>query len=257
MKITIFAQKIAQLLTCIVLVIVTASLVGQFSRYFLGRGNLLGLVHLFNINEEYNFPAWYSAFTLLICGVLLAIIALNKQLRKDRYTLHWKILSIIFVYLSLDEWFVIHETVNSSLNKLLQSAPNAYWDVLNSVFLITFLLSYAKFFFHLPKRSRYLFFIAGSLFVVGAVGVELIGVSYYPNLYHQPTFFSEIIATVEEFLEMMGIIVFIYALLSYMSMYMQDVKLSIVDLESSKTKALVAERIIPAGTSQKSLRDSE
>ncbi|NER04565.1 MAG: hypothetical protein F6K17_19105, partial [Okeania sp. SIO3C4] len=50
--------------------------------------------------------------------------------------------------------------------------------------------------------------------VGGGIGMEMIG-GYYAYLYDTKNFFYEILVTIEEFLEMLGVVVFIYALLCY------------------------------------------
>jgi len=75
----------------------------------------------------------------------------------------------------------------------------------------------------LPKKTLKFFIIAGVVFLTGAVGLELIG-GRVEELYGIPvekTFDNsanvlfKFLYTCEEFLEMLGIIIFIYALTSY------------------------------------------
>jgi hypothetical protein len=60
-----------------------------------------------------------------------------------------------------------------------------------------------------------LFFVSGSLFVLGAIGFELIG-GQHADMYGTNNITYEIITTCEELLEMLGIALFIYTLLSFM-----------------------------------------
>ena len=54
--------------------------------------------------------------------------------------------------------------------------------------------------------------------------MEMVG-GYYLTFYGKHNITYAILMTIEEFLEMLGIVVFIYALLSYMSSYMKGVSL--------------------------------
>lgn len=66
----------------------------------------------------------------------------------------------------------------------------------------------------LPRRSRWLFVLAGALYVGGALGVEaLSGRQEWLHGGHTAGYHAVI--TVEELLEMAGLVVFIFALLDY------------------------------------------
>ncbi|WP_258003851.1 hypothetical protein [Fischerella thermalis] len=77
--------------------------------------------------------------------------------------------------------------------------------------------------------------MAGTIYVAGSSGTEMVG-GYYANYYTQTNMIYALITTVEELLEMMGIIVFIYALLSYISSYMNgiDVEFHIMDRKKQR-----------------------
>ena len=66
----------------------------------------------------------------------------------------------------------------------------------------------------LRDRFRKLFVLAGSTFVLGALGFEIIFRKLY-KIYQVDHVSVTIFATVEELLEFGGLIIFIYALLSY------------------------------------------
>jgi hypothetical protein len=213
MHLTIFPKRVALLLISIALGLSVASLVGQYCLYFLNLEQFSAIANLFDVDRENNVPSFYGGFLLLFNAFLLAAIAIAKKRSRDRYTLHWQGLSIIFFYLSFDEWFSIHETVNKFINQTGGMTGEKQWDVLNSIVLVLFSFAYLKFFFHLPKQLRKLFFISALLFVVGALGIELIGSNFFAYIYNQPRFISEIVITIEELLEMLGTALFSYALL--------------------------------------------
>jgi hypothetical protein len=60
----------------------------------------------------------------------------------------------------------------------------------------------------------------------GALGMEMVD-GYYASLYGDNNFVYVVLTTIEEFFEMVGIAVFIYALLSYISTHMKGFALSI------------------------------
>jgi len=219
---------------------IVSSLVWDFQCH---RGNLYTghFVNLFVLDAEGNIPTFFSASTLLLCSALLAIIAFAKKKEDAPYRLHWKALSVIFLFLSLDEASGLHEMTIKPLRSLLNAGGFLHftWVILGAVFVLIFVLAYLRFLADLPRKTRNLFLVAGVLFVGGALGMEMIGgyyykmmKEYYYGLLYGPTLnisrFCNIrlkyqmIATVEELLEMLGIVVFIYALMSYINFNVKD-----------------------------------
>jgi hypothetical protein len=145
-------QKAAKTLLSVVLFLVSADIAGQVSTYFFGHERLLGFVKLFDLNREGNIPSWYSSITLLLCAFLLANIASLKK--GFPYSSHWKALSLIFVYLSVDESAELHEKWNYLMKPFIHSSGVLYapWVVPGSIFVVIVLISYVKFLSHLPSQ---------------------------------------------------------------------------------------------------------
>ncbi len=224
LTLSISPKKVALVLTMVVICLSIVSLAGQFSRYILGHGNLFGLVRLFNVGEDSNIPTWYSSITLLFCSLLLAFIATFKKIARARYILHWKVLSAIFLYLSIDEVAMIHENADAILGSSINRTGFLHygWVAVGIPLTLIFVLSYLKFLVHLPRKTRLLFFVAGTIFVSGAIGAEMFA-GRYEELYGFENMTHVMITAVEEFCEMFGIVVFIYALLSYMNLNLTEV----------------------------------
>ena len=208
------SQKIVRILFSIILFLTFADILGQISKYFWSHERLLGFVKLFDLNLEGNIPSWYSSCALLLCAYLLANIAYLKK--GFSYVSHWKSLSFILIYLSIDEFAELHERLNYIMRLLLHSskALNVLWVIPASIFVITVLFTYLKFIGHLPNKIKLLFITAGAMYVGGAVGLELLENYLLGNSGIQ-TFLYQMVVTAEEFFEMFGIVIFIYALLSY------------------------------------------
>jgi hypothetical protein len=183
---------------------------------------------IFSLNSEGNVPTLYSALALLFSSLLLGVIAYAKNLDSCRYKKHWKILSFIFLYLSLDEAGQFHEKFIYPMRSLLNASGFLYftWIVPFGFLVAIFLLSYSKFVFHLPVATRKLFVAACALYVGGAIGME-IPAGYVLSTTGMETVPYLILATVEEFLEMLGIVVFIHALISYIKTYLGGVSWNI------------------------------
>lgn len=215
------ARRVALILGGISLYLSVHSIVGKAIEYELGTHStylIYQLVRLFNVNREASIPAWYSASLLLLCSVLLATIAHAKRRSGDRYIGHWTALAMLFLYLSADEAAEIHEKLTIPLQEALNSKGYFYfaWVIVGAVFVLVVGLAYLRFFWHLPPRSRAQFLLAGMVYVGGALVIESISAKVWYEKGGTSLTFSAI-GTVEELGEMLGLVIFVYALLCYMS----------------------------------------
>ena len=184
---------------------------------------------LFNLDRELNFPTWYSAFMIGFCAILLRIIAVGKKQQSDRYTKDWHLLSVIFSLMAIDEIISLHEIliipeVSEALN--LPWFLHSMWVIPGTVFVIWFMRRYSKFVHHLPAKSKRQFISAACTYIGGALVMEMIGSHFAESLGQQNLLYA-LIATVEEVLEMTGIIMFIYGLLRYLSKWAHQLDLHI------------------------------
>ncbi|MEG4530881.1 hypothetical protein [Microcoleus sp. D2_18a_D3] len=186
------------------------------------------LAMAFNVDGEGNIPAIYSSLALLFSSLLLGAIAHVKNLDSDRYKQHWKILSFIFLYLSLDEAGQLHEKFIDPMRSLLKATGVLYftWIVPIGFLVAIFLFSYSKFLFHLPVSTKKLFVAATALYIGGAMGMEMPG-GYLASTTGAENVSYVIVTTIEESLEMLGIVVFIHALISYIKTYVGGVSWNI------------------------------
>lgn len=243
LEVYFFPKRVIQFLLIVVLCLIVLSILGQFSLYYLADFPLRdSLAILFNVDSEYNIPTFYSSSALLVCSILMGIIAYTKKIACERYVNSWGALSIIFVYLSLDEFNGIHEKIIDPLRERFHTTGFLYfaWVIPGAIFGFICLLVFLRFVIALPAKTRRLFLIAGTVYVGGALGMELVGGYYayfnlpYFHFYKDITY--AIITTIEETLEMLGIIIFIYALLDYIASYLKGVSLRINIIRDKKQR---------------------
>jgi hypothetical protein len=131
-------------------------------------------------------------------------------------SLYWLGLSIIFAFLAIDEFCAIHERLNEPMAKFLHTTSSALlyaWVVPYAALVVVFGAVYLRFWWRLPVRQRITFAAAGTIYVVGALGLEVIG-SELDSIYGIGKSLAEgIEIIVEEGMEMSGIALFVYALL--------------------------------------------
>ena len=231
LRIPILPRRVARILAIVALFLVVASFIANFIEYGLTEEDFPGdklFVYLLSAQTEGNIPTWYSSSTLLLCSIILATIAAGKKLAGERFVPHWVGLSLIFLYISVDEASRIHELAVAPIRAAFDPRGFLYfaWVIPAMILVAVFVLAYLKFLAALPKETRRRFLIAGAIFVAGALGMELIGGAYLDQQ-GRPDLAYAMIASTEEFLEMLGVVVFIYALLSYMGSDMEEVQLII------------------------------
>ncbi len=183
------------------------------NRYLLGEIESLNFLSNFNLNDEFNAPAFFSSFILFYSAVLLGKITFLK--RRDRYYYEWAGLSFTFFYLAVDEAFSIHEGMKYARKILVLDKDNALyndaWVFIGMAFLTVFLLIYLRFLKSLNKRVQSLFLLSAGIYILGALGLEIIG--GYWEFFQGKDFIHAFLVTIEELLEMFGIILFINTLL--------------------------------------------
>ncbi len=222
--------KVARFLAAIAVMLAVMSILAEYIEEVIGAANLTPLADnvlwLFGVNHEQSIPAWYSACLLLACAGVLAVITLAKRAAHERYTRRWLGLSFIFLYLSLDEAAGVHETLTGPLQIALEPTGVLYfaWVIVFAPLVLIFALVYLPFLIHLPPRIRFLFALAGVTYVGGAIFIEGISANeWYLN--DGSNLLYSAIGTVEELCEMLGAIVFLYALLSYVERAQVGVRL--------------------------------
>ncbi|MBR8826931.1 MAG: hypothetical protein DSM107014_03335 [Gomphosphaeria aponina SAG 52.96 = DSM 107014] len=219
--------NIAKRLTLGVVVLTILSVIFATGNYVFGYNP--EWTKMLNLDREMNFPTWYSALMLGFASFLLRAIALGKALEHNRFYPQWKLLAKIFVFLAIDEVLSIHEIlIIPDLRKALNLPGIFYsvWVIPGIIVVVIFLKKYWKFTQHLPKRSRFHFMLAAMLYIGGALGMEMVG-GLYAHLQGKQNIVYALIANLEEVMEMMGIIVFIYGLLYYMGKWQDNFQLEV------------------------------
>jgi len=216
--IRISASGTARLLACIAVLLVLASVVTQYYRFASGHVTVYGLIDLFNVARENSLPTFFSSTTLFLASVLLGIVAVLKRKISAPYARHWAILAVIFLYLAADEAASMHELWGRPTKELLGNwATGAFffsWVIPAMALLAAFAIVFLGFWWHLPSRTRWLTLIAALLYIGGAVGFEMIGARYVETSGFDSLAYS-MIATMEESLEMAGMILFVFAIMEY------------------------------------------
>jgi hypothetical protein len=215
-SVSVSPARVLKLLAGIIVVLLILSLIGQYARFVLGHGRLLGFVPEFDVDEENNIPTYVSMLMLLGASGGLAVIAQWVRTTGRPFQRHWWGLAGLFAYLSVDEMASLHERL-ADLPFLPETTGLFHyaWVIPGMLLVALFAVAYLRFFWHLPARWKGLFAGAAVLFVGGALGIEMLG-GLYASLHGELHFGHALILTAEEGFELFGVALFVYAVLDYL-----------------------------------------
>jgi uncharacterized integral membrane protein len=153
---------------------------------------------------------------LLFCSAVLGIIASSKKRLREPYARHWIFLSIGFLVMSVDETAQFHEALGAKLRTAFDTSGFLMfaWVVPAAAFIAFLAVAYRGFLLELPVMTRRLFILAGAVYVGGAVGLEMLEGKYVSWSASWPAGWI-LLTTVQETFEIVGLIVFLYALVNY------------------------------------------
>lgn len=178
-----------------------------------------------NFNLERNAPTIFASSLHFAASILLAIVAFSK-LSIKKIKSFWIFLSILILFIGLDELLVIHEKVGRAFSENVETSGIFFfaWVVPYGIALVLIGLVLLKSLLKLPKKTRLNFIMAGAIFVSGAMGIEMFTGWYVEynqlqneNLLRVPDTF--ILSTFEELFEMIGIGFFVYSILDFIREY--------------------------------------
>ncbi len=176
-------------------------------------------ISFFDLDEEESLGTWFSALILFFASALTLFQARFPLNKLRRWHFCWWLLGIGFCVLSIDEVAGFHEFVNTVVE-------GTHWTTFGAIVVLVTGLAFLPFMLKLPFRTMVLFLAAGSIYVGGAVGVE------YATLWHEEnrqlnTLGYNLWNALEEFMEMAGVILYIYALLAYIESNWHEARLHV------------------------------
>lgn len=214
MELTIQRKQLIRILTRITFVLIFLSLLTVISISVFDRGNLLGLVPMFNMDRESNIPTLFSFLLLLSAGGLFSLLSRQLAAASDRFTRHVTLLSFIFVFMAVDEYASIHELFTEPLAFLAPESGIFHfaWVIAAIPFVIVVGLYFLRFFLAQSKEFKIGLFSAGFIYIFGAVGMEMVGSSIH-FAYGYAHIAYGLATIVEESCEIFGVIILIHTLL--------------------------------------------
>jgi len=173
-------------------------------------------IEYFDFGLEENIPTLYSVIALAVAATLLGANARHSWEKCDGQHCYWAGLALIFLFLAFDEGAQIHEMMNNVMEQWV--TPKGYlrylWVIPYGFAVLVIGALYLRFLIRLSRASRYRFVLAAMIFLGGAIGVEMLSAREADLIIgNDYTILYCVLYSLEEFLEMIGVAVFIYALL--------------------------------------------
>lgn len=165
-----------------------------------------GLVAMLHLDAEANLPTLFSVWLILNVAVVCAV--LWRTAARDRR--YWAGLAIIFTLLALDEFAAIHERFIEPVQERFDTSGLLYWAwvIPYAIGVVVLALIYSRWLTRLDRRVRTGFLLSGALYIGGAVVLEAVSGWYFEREGARDLGF-DLISTVEELLELAGLLLFL------------------------------------------------
>jgi len=177
------------------------------------------IVRLVDLNGEGNLAAWFAGMLWGVASLtalsLSRIVSGHSGLLSKRF--YWGALSVLFMFLSIDEVAQFHEGAGRLAGPLFVGYPVYASAVIALLFALTVAMFTMRFILSLPRGIALSIFLAAAVFLTGAVGFESLGalVEYRGEHLMPPGFDWTLLILAEELLEMLGVILLIATLRYY------------------------------------------
>lgn len=178
----------------------------------------------FDANEETTLPSLWSVFLLALIGLLAAVIGVLRRTAGERGPGWWFAVAGVAAVLSLDELLAVHESMSSWFRGILgpsiASGPFYFaWVIPAAVAVLVCLAVFAPFIVRLPRGIVAEAGAGVILFVLGAIGFEILYASTAMHLSppgSDGSFALDVMVGAEELLEMAGASLIVHALLRHL-----------------------------------------
>ncbi len=198
-------------LFAIILIVIHSIILGVY--YYVDDPDKFDFVRMFDLDMERNVPTLFSSLLLAIAGFCFYLLSIDPQREKERK--YWFGLALVFVFLAFDESAKIHEQLGDFTENFVDATGYLHypWVISYSILVLVLGIIYLKFFWKMPQKIFWSFMLAAFIFLSGAIGFELLGANESSQHGTTSVMYS-LFYTIEESLEMFGVIYLIHILLT-------------------------------------------
>lgn len=216
MPLVVDVALVARMLWTASAVVIALGVVREVLIFMIGTETILEDLRQFAMDAEHCLPAWYESTLMAMAAGLLAVSARTTNRAGDRVL--WMILAMIFVAFSIDESVSFHEVAIDPIRAAFDLSGVFYfsWVVAAAPLLCIFLLAFSGFLLRLPAETAIAFIVSGTVFVAGAFGMEFAGGYLVSNFGFDSALYKSA-AIIEESLEIIGMTLFILAIIRHLA----------------------------------------
>lgn len=194
-----------------------------------GHDNLLGLLGLLDLDKERGVSTLFQVLLLLTNSALLLLLGVWGR-RKIVDSGPWLFMSAIFAFLALDEFAWIHERTMEPVAALLGRSGFLHfgWVVPYGVAVLLLGIWFIPRVLAIKAGPRKWFVLAAVAYVFGALVMESVGgmrLDAIGGEDFRPEVVYELLTTVEEGFEMVGLILLLRGVLELLQPALTDVRL--------------------------------
>jgi hypothetical protein len=197
-------------ITAFIVVLATYLMAIKYGR---GRDFVFGLTARFDMDQEWGIPSLFSGLQLLFNAGLFAVAWTATRDSAERSRM-WLLLSLFFVYLSVDEVFSVHEQLIVPFRERFELPGSLDYAWMVPYGAVVVLIGLA--FFHVWRRQtmrvRAMLGLAALVYLTGAIGFDVLSEAYLARRGDNLSY--ALIVELEETCEMAGLIVLMQTLFS-------------------------------------------
>lgn len=166
-----------------------------------------------HIDEERSVPTYLAAFLLTSCGVLAWWLSRIQRLPRPG----WALLAIVFAAAGIEEVAAFHEELSAPVRSALGVGGwlRFAWVFVGGAVALVIAAAFLRTFLALPARVRRGLALGAGLFLGGALGMELPGGQLKELVGTESTGYV-LVSTLEEGLELAGVLVWLRTLLVHL-----------------------------------------
>lgn len=168
-QISLKPSSVARVLAAVAVVLIVASVASRLAADMTGHVVFRGLARLLTVDDEKNIPSGFSAFLLLLAGMLLALITACRWKQPGASVFHWAILCLGFLFMAADEAMSFHEELVVPMRNLLGNEDLGVfyfaWVLPGIVLVLILAPLFLRFLWRLPPRARLPFTVAAILYL--------------------------------------------------------------------------------------------
>lgn len=168
----------------------------------------------FSVDQEANIPTWFTGAIALYLAMNSAMIA-SAVKSQGKSAWAWRGIALMGIYIAMDEVSGFHELAIDPIRDNWDISPWLYqaWVIPAMALVILISIIYSRFIWRIPIYTKVYLILGALTYVTGAIGVEAIG-GFVLSTQGLSDWYVEL-SHIEEFMEMMGLIIIVYSLTEY------------------------------------------